>query len=85
MFDVESLTLGEIAKVEALADMPIGAIGDDTMPKGKALAALAFVVGRRTDRPDMTWTQAQDLTMAEATAILGLDEEDEIEDDAAGE
>lgn len=80
MIDISTLTLGEVAKIEDLAGLPISAIADDDKPKGLALAALAYVVKRRTGTPDFTWNQAQALTFSEVNDLLGLDE-DEDEDD----
>lgn len=81
MMDVNSLTLGEVAKVEDLAGMSISAISDAEKPKGRALAALAFVFQRRAD-PTFTWNQAQDLTLEQANTILGITDDD---DATAGE
>lgn len=83
MFDVNALSLADIAKIEELSNQPISAIGDEDKPKGKALAALAFIVGRKSN-PAMTWNDAMGLTMEEATAILGLgdDEDVDLEDES---
>lgn len=83
MFDINRLTLGEVAKIEELSGMPISEIGNDDKPKGLALAALAFVAKRRQD-PKFSWNDAQSLTFDEANEILGLDATDEQEEDAAG-
>jgi len=78
MFDVKKLTLGEVAKVEELSGQPITAFADDEMPKGKPMAALAFVVKRRQLLADgqkvseFTWNDACGLTFEQATEILGL-------------
>lgn len=81
MIDINTLTLGEVAKIEELSGMPISAIGDDDKPKGLALAALAFVAKRREQlaagqKPSFTWNQAQDLTFDDAQAILGMSGEE---------
>jgi hypothetical protein len=76
VFDVNTLTLGEIAKVEQLSGQPIVSIGDQAAPKGAALAALAMVIKRRTGDPRFSWDAAQNLTMAEAMEIVGLDDDD---------
>lgn len=73
--NIESLTLGEVAKVEELSGLPISAIGEDDKPKGLALAALAFVAKRRED-PKFSWNAAQSLNLDEAQKLLGLDEEE---------
>lgn len=75
---INSLTLGEVAKVEELSGQPISAVGDEDSPKGLALAALSFVFKRRED-PKFTWNAAQSLTLVEAQEILGIaDQEDEV-------
>lgn len=81
-FDIEKLTLGEVAKVEELSGQSITAIAEDDSPKGNALAALAWVAKHRED-PKFTWNQARGLTFAEANEILGMgdDEPDEEEPD----
>lgn len=86
MFDITRLTLGEIDKVETLSGQSVGSLGEDSTPKGKMMAALAFVVKRRQQMsegqpPSFTWNEAMDLTLDEANAILGI-EVDEAEDEA---
>ena len=83
MFDINRLTLGEVAKIEELSGMPISEIGNDDKPKGLALAALAFVAKRRQD-PKFSWNDAQGLTFDEANDILGLRSADDQEEDADG-
>lgn len=73
MFDVNALTLGEIATVEELGGSPIDTI--ESGPKGKILAALAYVTKRRTD-PDFKFKDALELNFEEANEILGFAEED---------
>lgn len=77
MFDVSKLTLGEIAKFEDLSNMSINMLEKDEAPKGRALAALAFVVKRRTGDPKFTWAEAQDLTIDQANKIIGFTDEGE--------
>lgn len=83
MFDINKLTLGEVAKIEELSGKPISAIGDDDAPKGLALAALVFVAKRRED-PKFTWNDALGLGLEEANAALGLDEDEEDAADPLG-
>lgn len=77
--DINSLTLGEIAKFEDLSNQSIQVLGNAESPKGRALAALAFIIKRRTGDPHFTWQAAQELTMDEANEILGLADDDEEE------
>ena len=71
MIDINTLTLGEVAKIEDLSGQPITAFTDDTRPKGLALAAFAFVVRKRTD-PGYKWNDALGLSLPEAQQILGI-------------
>lgn len=77
MIDLDSLTLGELAKIEDLSGQPIGDFADDGKPKGKALAAVALIIKRRTGFPQFTWNEAQALTMAETNELLGLDDDED--------
>ncbi|HZX00359.1 MAG TPA: hypothetical protein VFF10_09875 [Trueperaceae bacterium] len=78
MFDVKSLTLGEIDRIEELSGRSIDSIGDDGAPKGKMLAAMVFVMKRRehlaAGRPPSPtdWNDALGMTMVEANAVLGI-------------
>lgn len=78
---IERLTVGDIAIVEEHTGVGISALGDEEAPKGKMLAALVFVVKRKTDK-EFTFNDALDLTMAEATEILGLDEDEDPKEQA---
>lgn len=73
--DVDRLTLGEIATIESLGEMPIDAIGDDNRPKGKMLAALAMIAKRRNGFPAFKWGDALGLSMSEAMEVLGIEDE----------
>ena len=93
MFDVKSLTLGEIDKIEDLSGRSIDSIGDDGAPKGKMLAAMVFVMKRRQHlaegRPPSPtdWNDALGMTMVEANEVLGIvkDEPEETETESAPE
>lgn len=77
MTNINRLTLGEMAKVEELSGQSLSALGDESMPKGKTLAALVFVMKKR-EEPLFTFEQALNLTADEAMEFLGLaDDEDE--------
>ena len=58
--DISELTVGEIIEIEELTGMPLDALGQADKPKGKMLAALAFVSKRR-DNPKFTWEDALEL------------------------
>lgn len=81
--NINSLTLGEVAKVEDLSGLPFSAIAEDDKPKGLALAALAFVAKRRED-PKFTWNAAQNLTMADFGALISLGDDEPADDSLAG-
>ena len=72
---INTLTLGEVAIVEDLSGLPFAAIADNDKPKGKALAALAFVAKRRED-PTFTWNDAQALTMADFGALITMGDDE---------
>lgn len=79
MFDVKTLTLGEVAKVEELSQLPITVMGEDDRPKGLLTAALAFVIRRRED-PTFTWGEALALTLDQANEVIGIkDDADDSE------
>ena len=72
--DIKNLTMGEVAKIEELSGLPLASLSDDNKPKGKLMAALAFVIKRRED-PKFTLEMANNLTMAEITSLIGGDGE----------
>lgn len=81
MLDLSNLTLGEISFIEDLSGMSISSIGDDAAPKGKALAALATVAKRRSGEPTFTFNQALALGMGEVNALLGLGDDEAVDED----
>lgn len=74
--DIKNLTMGEISKVEELSGLPLAALAEDDKPKGKLMAALALVIKKRED-PKFTLEMANQMTMAEITALLSDDSEAE--------
>jgi len=77
MIDYSTLTLGEIAKIEELSGLSFKQIEEIETPMGLLLAALVFVVKRRTGHPGVTWNEACAVTLEEANEILGLNAEDD--------
>lgn len=77
---INRLTIGDIAIVEDLSGQSISALSDDNAPKGKALAALAYVVKRKQDK-EFTFANALELSMEEVTEILGLDADADPKDE----
>lgn len=85
-FDVDSLTLGETGKIEELSNLPITAVADENAPKGKLLAAIIYVVRRRTD-PKYTLEAAGRIPIGDAMRELGLvaDDDEELDDEGKGD
>lgn len=83
-FDFDSLTLGEVSTIEDLSGQSISTIADEASPKGKALAAMAMVIKRRSGEPAFTFNQAMGLTLDEANAVIGLDDDEPDEDSDEG-
>lgn len=82
-FDIEKMTLGEIAKIEELSGLAMDQLDGKNTPKGKMLAALLFVHRRRQalaagNPPNsVTWAAIQDVPFDEASRELGFDDDDE--------
>lgn len=77
MFDVSQLTLGEVAAIEDLSGRSITALESDEAPQGKLMAALVYVIKRRTGSPRYTFNEALGLSLPEAAEIIGLDLDDD--------
>lgn len=56
--DANDFTLGEIETIEEIGGMPIGWLGRDDKPQGKALVAVAYVIGLRKN-PRYTLEEAR--------------------------
>ncbi|QGJ91600.1 tail assembly chaperone [Microbacterium phage HarperAnne] len=80
-FDLEQLTLGEVAAIEDLSGVAIGGVTTET-PQGKFLAALYMVAKRRNGEPTFTFNAALQASMGEAQSFLGLDASDDEADEA---
>lgn len=87
--DIDNLTLGELAKVEELSGQSLASFGSEAAPQGLLLAALSYTALRRQNiaaglppAPSGLWNDALALTMSEANALLGLDEDDEDQEAA---
>lgn len=72
--DIKNLTMGEVAKIEELSGLSLASLQDENKPKGKLMAALAFVIKRRED-PKFTLEMANNMTMAEITSLIESDSE----------
>lgn len=72
---LDDLTLGEIDTIESLAQCSIDELADETRPKGKVLAAFAYVAKRRVN-PEYTWNEALGLTMSELDGLVNLGDDD---------
>lgn len=85
--DFTRLTLGEIAKLEELTGLSIDRIASADAPKGKLLAAMAYVASRRRGTP-LSFDEALGLSIPETNELLGLteltagaDDVDDVDDD----
>jgi len=75
-FDIEQLTLGEIAQLEELSGMSLSEFSDDSAPKAKFLTALAYLAQKRQD-PKFTFSQAEAMKLSDLHAVLGDDDSGE--------
>jgi hypothetical protein len=66
---MNQLTVGDIAEIETISDLPFAALGDASVPKGKLLQAVAYVLKRKTN-PTFTMEDAGKLSMEEMNALL---------------
>lgn len=82
-FDLDKLTLGEVAAIEDLSGTAISAVSEQT-PQGKFLAALVMVAKRRSGEPTFTFNQALAMPMVEANELLGFDQPEPAEDSDEG-
>ena len=63
------LTVGDIAEIEQISDLPFSALGDANTPKGKLMQAVAYVL-KRKDNPAFTFEDAGQLSMDEINTLL---------------
>lgn len=70
MFDINSLTVGDMADVERISGVSLTAMGDSDAPKAGLFMALAYVARRRED-PAFTLDDAKAMTINEIGEILG--------------
>jgi hypothetical protein len=73
--ELSKLTLGDIAKIEAYANLPISAISDEVVGATKLRIGLAWAIKKQSD-PKFTFEMAEALTMADVNDLIGEDEED---------
>ena len=60
--DLDDLTIGEVIEIEDLTGLPLDALQDTTMKKGRVLQAMAFISRRRVD-PAFTFEDAANLKL----------------------
>ena len=70
----DTLTLGEIQRVEQMARLPVTALGSADKPQGALMVALATVIKQRDD-PKYRQADAELLTMAQVREIVGADDD----------
>lgn len=80
-FDVQKLTLGEVAFIEDKAGQSMSSFGDDETPRGRMLAAMVTIAKRRGGEPKFRFEDAMAIGMDEAREILGISDDDEDGDD----
>lgn len=73
--DFNSMTLNEIEQIELLTGRNIDSIMGDDAPRGRAFKAIIYIYKKRTD-PNFTFEQAGGLSLEQASALFGGDEED---------
>lgn len=66
---MNKLTVGDIAEIEELSNLPFSALGDVSVPKGKLMQAVAYVL-KRKENPKFTLEDAGNLSMEEINALL---------------
>lgn len=76
MIDFNTLTLGEAAFIERHAGVPMAKFGDDDTPKMRMMTALVVVTKRREGDPQYSVAAAEQLTLAEANQIVGMDDDE---------
>ena len=69
---MNKLTVGDVAEIEELSNLPFSALSDSSAPKGKLMQAIGYVVKRKED-PKFTFADAGNLTMEEINFLLGED------------
>jgi hypothetical protein len=72
--ELSKLTLGEIARIEAYANLPISAISDEVVGATKLRIGLAWALKKQTD-PKFTFEMAESLTMEDVNALIEDGEE----------
>lgn len=77
--DVNSLTINEVVDLEDALGTSMDTAFRDGEPKGKALRAILWIIGRR-DNPDFTLEEAGELQLGE----VDLEAEDVDPTEAAG-
>ena len=72
--ELSKLTLGDIARIEAYANLPISAISDEVVGATKLRIGLAWAIKKRTD-PKFTFEMAESLTMADVNDLIDAGDE----------
>jgi hypothetical protein len=80
VLDFDKMTIGELAKVEDLTGLSIGALMRPDAPQAKKIAAIAVIVRKRRGEP-LSWADALELTMTDIQAIFAGEPDVESADD----
>jgi hypothetical protein len=75
--NIQNFTLREMNELETLIGRSLKSVGDDDALIAGLTTAMAYIVKKR-DNPEFTYEQALDLTFAEATALMGEEEDEQV-------
>lgn len=70
--NVQTLTMGELAKVEEISGVSINQMGDPETPKARMMIAIAFLTKKRED-PSVKLSDIEALTLTDLQALIGDD------------
>ena len=74
--DIQSLTAGEISRLEKLIGRSMTTFTDEDKPQADVLAGFAYLIKHREDK-SFTFEQALALTLTELNEIISPDSEEE--------
>ena len=72
--DFNAMTLDEIEQIEQLTGRGIDSIMAEGAPRGRAFKAIIFITSKRTN-PNFTFEDAGKLSLEEAAALFGGEED----------
>lgn len=72
--NVNTMTIGEIAKVEELSGQSVTVMADDAQPKAKLMMAIAFVLLKR-DNPKVKLAEVEAMTLDQINEVISFNEQ----------